>query len=74
MHTLTLFETITITITIITITITITITISGPSAFPPTSPFPPGHLNLNPAAVLFNPFLASAYAHLSSGAGPSGLI
>ena len=42
--------------------------LSGPGAgFPPPSPFPP-HLNLNPA-VLFNPFLASAYAHLSSGAG-----
>jgi len=41
--------------------------LGGPSAFPPTSPFPP-HLNINPA-VLFNPFLASAYAHLSSGAG-----
>ena len=37
------------------------------AGFPPPSPFPP-HLNLNPA-VLFNPFLASAYAHLSSGAG-----
>merc|ERR1719273_570541 len=42
--------------------------LGGPGAgFPPPSPFPP-HLNLNPA-VLFNPFLASAYAHLSSGAG-----
>ena len=48
-------------------------TISGPAGFPPTSPFPPPHLNINPA-VLFNPFLASAYAQLHSGAGTCCLI